>query len=154
MGRIVCATRGAAGSRANQARAVELARDGGHRLTFLAIADTSPYRDVDGELRSALEDELGWVGRALLVIAAERARSSGVDAEMVLRVGNALEEIARFVRDVDAEFVLIGAPREALPSPPDDDPVERFAAALESASGAAVEIVYAAAVDDSVPEGT
>lgn len=152
MGWIVCATRGAAGSRANQTRAIELARAGEHQLTFLAVADTRPYGILEEELRAALEDELSWVGRALLEIAAERARAAGVDSETVLRRGEALQEISRFVREVDAERVLIGAPREALPLPPDDDPVERFSAELERLSGAHVEVVYAQPVAGTTSE--
>lgn len=142
MGTIVCAMRGGAGSRAVHLRAVELARETGCRVVFLYIIDLGGFAHHDGALLPAIRQELWWLGHTLLKIACQRANSEGVEAEMAVREGTVREEIVRFLAEVSAETLLLGAPRAISGAVFGDDPIERFAESIAGQSGVKVEVVH------------
>lgn len=142
MGSIVCAMRGGAGSRAVHLRAMELARESGQRVIFLYVIDLSGFKHNDVSLLPAIRQELWWLGHTLLQIGCQRAKSEGIDAEMAVREGAVREEILRFLTEVSAEVLLLGAPRAITSAVFGDDPIEQFAAAIASQSGVKVEVVH------------
>lgn len=142
MGCTVCATRGGAGSRETQAKAVAYAAEKGCRLVFLLVVDTSFYGEVEPVLKEALREELRWIGDTLLYLAQRRAQEAGVEAEVVMREGDALEEIQAFVTETNPDRLLIGAPRGSTDAVFGDDPVERFANKVAYTTGVEVEVVY------------
>lgn len=141
MGCIVCATRGGAGSRANQERAIERAAAAGLPLVFLHVVDETAFGEVDDVVRNDVVAELKWVGSALLQLALQRALDAPIGAEIVMRHGRSVEEIQRFLVEADAEMLLVGAPRGTTVDNFGDDAVERFAATVTEATGVPVEIV-------------
>lgn len=138
---IVCATRGGAGSRAVQQRAIEYAIQREMKLVFLFVIDISTLDDADEKLRPAVRDEMAWLGLALLRIAEQRAQSAGIDSEIVIRDGLVRDEICRLIEERSAELLLLGAPRGTTATIFGDDVVEEFAANLEDSTGITVEIV-------------
>jgi hypothetical protein len=162
---IVCATRGGAGSRAVQQKAIEYARERVQKLVFLFVIDVSVLEDVDDKLRPAVRDEMAWLGLALLGIAHQRAEDAGIESEIVIRDGLVRDEISRFIKERSAELLLLGAPRGMrdeisrfikersaelllLGAPRGttatifgDDVVEEFASSLEEMTGVTTEIV-------------
>ena len=141
MGCIVCATRGGAGSRVVQERAIELARAGKSKLIFLYVIDMSNVTDADEMLMAALRTELNWLGRTLLNVAHQRAENQQIDSEIVIREGEVREEICLFLQERSAELLLIGAPRGTSALTFGDDVIELFAQEIIDESGVKVEIV-------------
>lgn len=111
MGPIVCATRGGEAGRRTQERAIELAKEQGRELVFLAVFDPCSLGHLNDRLTVAVEEEQRWLGRALLGIARARARRCDVVAETVVRCGPVLETIEAYLREVDASALIIGEPK-------------------------------------------
>ena len=141
MGCIICATRGGAGSRAVQERAIQYAQEHGHILVFLFVIDTTSLREVDESLRKALREELRWLGFTLLLIARKRADNAQIDSEIIIREGVVHDEIINFIDEKSADLLFLGAPRGTTATLFGDDFVEQFAKSIENESGVAVEIV-------------
>lgn len=141
MGCLVCATRGGAGSRAVQERAIQYAQEQDFRLVFLFVIDMSNLRSADTYLISALREELNWLGRTLLLIARRRADAAHISSEIVIREGTVKNEIIKYLKESAADLLLLGAPRGTTDTMIGDDQIERFASSIEAQSGVRVEIV-------------
>ncbi len=142
MGSIVCATRGGEGSRAAQIAAIEQAKASDKPLIFLYVVDPhSLDDDVDDSLRQALLAELNWMGETLLRIAQKRADSAYLGTEVRIRRGNVREEIVRFVKDVDADVLVLGAPRGTTANVFGDDAIERLAESIHQQTAVTVNII-------------
>lgn len=141
MDSIVCATRGGEGSRAVQMAAIRRARAEGKRLTFLYVTDPASLGDVDETLTAAVRQELNWMGKTLLRVAQQRAEVADLDADVVIREGNAQQEIGRFLQACGASLLMLGAPRGTTANIFGDDAIERFAISIQKKTGIPVEIV-------------
>ena len=142
MGSIVCATRGGEGSRAVQMEAISRAKRNRQRLVFLYVTDPSAVGAVDEMLKTAVREELNWMGHTLLRIAQHRAQLAGLETELVIREGHLQEAIERFLRESDATLLLLGASRNTTGTVFGDDAVERFAQSIEEHTGIEVEVVH------------
>lgn len=111
MGPIVCATRGGEAGRRTQEQAIELAKQRGQELVFLAVFDPCVAAHLSDELSVAVQKEQQWLGRALLGIARARARQEGLDVGTVVRCGPILETIEAYLREVEAAALIIGQPK-------------------------------------------
>ena len=140
-GSLVCATRGGAGSRAVQEKAIAYAQESKRSLIFLYVVDTSNVNDIEESLHSALQEELYWMGSALLNIAHKRAETRRINSKIVIREGQVMDEICSFLEEEAADLLLIGAPRGTTSTSFGDDPIERFAESIEKESGVRVEVV-------------
>lgn len=140
-GTIVCATRGGQGSRAAQLAAIERARATGKRLIFLYVVDVPLIEAYDEVLSEAMRAEFHWLGEALLNIAQQRAEREQIEAEIVICEGDVMEEIETFLQASEAAVLMLGAPRGTTPDVFGDDAIERFANAIETDTGVAVEVV-------------
>jgi nucleotide-binding universal stress UspA family protein len=142
MGPIVCATRGSEASRRTQERAIALAQERGEPLIFLFVVDTALIKPANKELADVVADELERLGRRLLCIAQARAREQGVEAEMAIRHGNVQQGVESFLREVNADTLLIGAPRSGTEHPAfDPAALDEFAERIRAAIGAEVIVV-------------
>ncbi len=110
MGPIVCATRGGKASRRTQERAIALARERGDHLIFLFVVDTNFAHPPNQELAEALASELERLGSRLLRIAQARAQKRGVSTDMVVRHGVVRQTIEDFLREVQANTLVLGSP--------------------------------------------
>ena len=81
MGTILCATRGGEESYCTQDQAIALAIEQGDTLVFLYVVDTHFLDNTAAPIMIDVEDELYNMGKFLLLMAQERAREQGVDAE-------------------------------------------------------------------------
>ncbi|MBK8904850.1 MAG: universal stress protein [Anaerolineaceae bacterium] len=142
MGSIVCATRGGEGSRAAQLAAIARAKASDKPLIFLYVVDPHSLDDeVDDNLRDALLAELNWMGETLLRIAQKRADAAYLGTEVRIRRGNVREEIVRFVKDVKADTLILGAPRGTTANVFGDDAIERLAESIRQQTAVTVEII-------------
>lgn len=148
MGSIVCATRGGEGSRAAQLLAIEQAKTLAKPLLFLYVVDPHSLDDaIDESLKTALLAELNWMGETLLRIAQKRADSAYLGSEVKIRRGNVREEIVRFLRDSDADLLILGAPRGTTANVFGDDAIERLAHEIQQETNVTVEIAHPDSVD-------
>lgn len=154
MSSIVCATRGGEGSRAAQMAAIERAKETDKPLLFLYVVDPhSLDEDIDESIKDALLAELNWMGETLLRIAQKRADAAYLGTEVKIRRGNVQEEIIRFVKDVAADCLVLGAPRGTTANVFGDDAIERLAEAIRRETAVSVEIIrpdYVNKVGESV----
>jgi nucleotide-binding universal stress UspA family protein len=122
----------------------------------LFVIDISSLGDADDKLRSAVRDELAWLGLALLRIAQQRADAAHVESEIVIREGPVRDEICRFIKERSADMLLLGAPRGTTTATFGDDMVEQLADDIERTVGISVEIVRPPRVpeedNDSTPQ--
>jgi nucleotide-binding universal stress UspA family protein len=142
MSPIVCATRGGEASRRTQERAIALAQERGEELIFLCVFDPSFAGPLNSALATALADEQRWLGTALLGIAQARARKSGLEAQAAVRSGPVLASIEEYLRQVDADTLVIGASKTAASlSSFGMDEVRGFADRVREDTGAEVIVV-------------
>ena len=141
-GGIVCATRGGEGSRIVQMEAIRQAAALRKPLIFIYVVDAAVVTGIESGLITAVHDELLWMGKTLLRIAQRRAGAADLDAQLVIREGNVREEIARFLRESEADVLLLGAPRGTTANTFGDDAIERFAVSIQEESAVDVQIVY------------
>lgn len=141
MGRIVCATRGGEGSRAAQMAAIARAKSDNKPLTFLFVTDAASLGVVDELLVSAVQEELNWMGHTLLSIAHQRAHLAGIEAQVIVRVGQVREEINDYLQSCGADLLLLGAPRGTTANVFGDDAIEQFALSVQDSTGVPVEVV-------------
>jgi nucleotide-binding universal stress UspA family protein len=112
MGVILVATDGSAAATAALDAAIELARDGGHRLAVLTV-----WRALQGDfglaypstahLGDLLEAERSHA-EATLTTALRRAADAGVDAVSRLDTGDPADRICAYARELDARMVAMG----------------------------------------------
>lgn len=142
MGSIVCATRGGEGSRAAQMAAIERAKRSEKPLIFLYVVDPHSLDDeIDDSMKEALLAELNWMGETLLRIAQKRADEAYLSTDVRIRKGRVRDEITRFVRDVGADLLVVGAPRGTTANVFGDDAIERLAEWIEEHAAVSVEII-------------
>lgn len=142
MGSIVCATRGGEGSRAAQLAAIEQAKTMDKPLFFLYVVDPNSLDDeIDESLKDALLAELTWMGETLLRIAQKRADAVYLSTEVKIRKGKVQEEISRFVKDMNADLLVLGAPRGTTANVFGDDAIERLAEGIRKETAVAVDII-------------
>jgi nucleotide-binding universal stress UspA family protein len=142
MGSIVCATRGGEGSRVAQMAAIERAKASDKPLYFLYVVDPhSLDDDIDDSMKDALLAELNWMGETLLRIAQKRADAAYLGTEVRIRRGQVRDEITRFVKDMQADLLVLGAPRGTTANVFGDDAIERLARWIEEHTAVSVEII-------------
>ncbi|MCA9985390.1 MAG: universal stress protein [Anaerolineales bacterium] len=140
MSGIVCALRGGQGSLAVRQRAIQRARERDLPLTFLSIIDLKPFAQVDEMMLPALASELAWMTEVLARLAMQQAQQQGVEAHIMIRKGDVATEINRFLRESEANLLLLGAPRGTTANVFGDDAVEQFAVSIQNETGVPVEI--------------
>lgn len=107
---ILCATRGGEASYHTQDKAIELAKELGHKLLFLYVVDLHFLDKTAAPVVVDVEVEVKEMGEFLLLMAKERAAKQGIDAETVCRKGKAREEIIKIARQENIELVVLGKP--------------------------------------------
>ncbi len=142
---VACAVRGGPESRATVTKAIDLALANGAKLTFVHVmdADFLGYATI-GPL-SVVYQELREMGNFMMLILRDRAVRRGVkDVGYVLLEGNIRKKLRDFVRETDADLLVMGMP---VRSPGSNvfkkDEIERFAEDLRSEGGPDVMLVSA-----------
>ena len=138
---IVCATRGGEGSLAVQVAAINRAKAEKARLIFLFITDPLSISTYEEGLAEAVQIELNWMGETMLRMAQQRADDQSVISEVRVRQGEIEVEIDRFLKESQAQLLLLGAPRGTTANVFGDDAIERFAQMIQEKSGVPVEII-------------
>ena len=141
MSKILCATRGGEASYRTQDAAIALAQERGDTLLFLFVADTGFLDYTERAVRpDVVAAEMDRMGEFLLVMAQERARKQGMEAEYVLRRGKLRDELKAAAREEGVTLVVLGRPvgEESTFGLAE---LESFVAEIESETGVRAQIV-------------
>jgi nucleotide-binding universal stress UspA family protein len=142
MSSIVCATRGGEGSRAAQMAAIAQAKLTGKPLLFLYVVDPNSLDEkINDSLKEPMLAELTWMGETLLRIAQKRADTAFLSTEVKIRRGVVQAEIVRFVQEVNADLLILGAPRGTTANVFGDDAIEQLAEGIQQETAVTVEII-------------
>ena len=127
---------------AAQMAAIKRAKETGEPLLFLYIVDPDSLEEkISDSLKEAILAELIWMGETLLRIAQKRANLAHLSTEIKIRRGNVHEEIVRFMKDVEADLLVLGAPRGTTANIFGDDAIERLAEVIRQETAVSVEII-------------
>jgi nucleotide-binding universal stress UspA family protein len=107
---ILCATRGGEESISAQYKAIELAKERGARLVFLNVADSSFLDRSAAAIVVDIQEELSKMGEFFLMMAVERAKAYGLEAEAVIRIGAFRAELIQATKDLGASMIVLGKP--------------------------------------------
>jgi len=140
MGKILCAMRGGEEGAETLAAAIDMARELGHALIFLYVADASFLDRIAAPVVVDVKRELERMGRFQLALACSQAAAAGVEAEAVVRHGHLQPELLAAARDLGATIVVLGRPREGAPVF-DNDALKSFAARIRAETGADVRVL-------------
>ena len=107
---ILCATRGGEESISAQYKAIELAKERGARLVFLNVADSSFLDRSAAAIVVDIQEELSKMGEFFLMMAVERAKACGLEAEAEIRIGVFRPELIQAAKDLGASMIVLGKP--------------------------------------------
>ncbi len=146
MGLVLCATRGGEASIPTQEKAIELAKEGGHALAYLYVADSSFLNKTAAAVVVDVDEELINMGEFLLTMAVERALERGVTAEAVIRSGIIREVLPEVARELSATTIVLGRP-SGESSRFQESEFERFCDFIQQETSATV-VVHEEPVDN------
>jgi len=113
MSGIVCPIRGGAASRSTIEKAISVAQEAKQPIYFLYVLDLGFLVHTMQVQTGTISRELRELGEFILLTAQNRAEGAGVQAEAVIREGETVREaIAALCREIDADYVIMGRPRE------------------------------------------
>lgn len=112
MATILCATRGGEASKRTQDEAIRLAKEQDSRLVFFYVVDISFLQYTGAHVLVDVDTELEHMAEFLLIMAQERAKGAGVEADYTIRHGSFLEELAAAAQELEASLILLGSPAE------------------------------------------
>jgi nucleotide-binding universal stress UspA family protein len=142
MGILVCAIRGGEASRRTQGKAINLAKERGHNITFLYVADQNLIEKSDLRIKNELKEEINFIGRLLLRVARSEAKQKGVEADFVIGEGTIREAIENCIREKKADLLVLGSPKEEHNQKYfKTEQIEKFAELITESTGVKVEIV-------------
>lgn len=110
MGIILCPTRGGEESARTQDKAINLAKKRGDTLLFLYVVDLHFLDKIAAPIVVDVGDEVFHMGEFLLLVAKERAKEQGVEAETISRKGTVREEIKNVAIEQGVSLVVFGRP--------------------------------------------
>ncbi len=141
---IVCAVTGSEHSQKAAMEAAELAKRDNAALTFVYAADAEFFKKSMGGRSSSdlAEDTLEHIGKQVLGIAEQNARSRGVTPKKIVRRGSVLDVLKQVVREEKAELLVMGhEDRSFFDKMLFDGEVEEHIEELKKQTGAEVMVV-------------
>ncbi|MGD8554599.1 MAG: universal stress protein [Anaerolineales bacterium] len=113
MSAIVCAIRGGPASKPTTARAIALAQETGFRLHFLYVVSLNFMAHTESSRVRRVSHDLHQLGEFILLTATLQAEAAGIQAESHVRHGQLIEEIEAQILELEAKYLVLGAPQEA-----------------------------------------
>ena len=137
MSGIICAIRGGPASKITMKSAVDLAKEKNLTVYFLYVVNLDFLAHTTSSRTHSVYHEMDRMGEFILLVAQEKAKKFGVESEGVVRHGTVREEIIQLAKEIKADYVVLGRPKEK-----DDvdyfthDLMDTFAEDIERESGA------------------
>ncbi|MEJ2598117.1 MAG: universal stress protein [Anaerolineales bacterium] len=143
MSGIICAIRGGPDSRPTIQKSILLAKETGQKLYFLYVVNLDFLAHTTSSRVAAISTEMHQMGEFILLSAQQTAARQDVPAEIVVRQGSVSDEIIALCHEVEANYVILGVPQQAVDRENafDRERINQFSQRLESESGAKVYLV-------------
>ena len=108
---ILFPTRGGLSSRANQDRAIALAKEHNARLIFFHVTDIRFLNHMASPLLIDIEKEMEEMATFMLAMAQERAEKAGIKANYIVGHGIFRQALKKVIREQEISLTLLGAPQ-------------------------------------------
>jgi len=112
MSGIVCAVRGGPASQPTIRRAIRTALENELPLYFLYIVNVDFLEHTSSSRVRTIIEEMSEMGEFILLAAQATAAAQGVEAHGIVRRGHVTEEIVALCREKEADYLVVGRPRE------------------------------------------
>jgi hypothetical protein len=109
---IICAIRGGQASRPTINKSIQMAVETGLPLYFLYVINLKFLTHTSSSRINIISKEMKEMGEFILLTAQEEAQSKGVEAMGVVRQGNVRDEIEILCKEVRANYVILGVPKD------------------------------------------
>lgn len=110
MGTILCATRGGEASNRTQEKVIALAKERGDDLLFLFVVDLHFLDKTAAPIVVDVKNDIAEMGEFLLLMAKERAANENVEARILIREGELIEELMQAALDEGVSLIVLGRP--------------------------------------------
>ena len=138
MAGIVCAVRGGPASQPTIARAIELAVETGRDLYFLYVVNLDFMAHTSTSRVHTISQEMHEMGEFILLSAQSQAEAQGVQARGFVRHGNVWDEIICLGQEKNADFILLGKPKDQEGALATHELLEAFSQRVEDETGASI----------------
>jgi hypothetical protein len=138
---VVCAIRGGPGSYHTRLAALQHGADHGVAVHFVSVVDPVAYQPLHEGEQHAIRAEMAWRDLAMGRATAARAGLADVRFTVAVRVGDLVDTIVGYAREVGAGSILIGTPRSAADAALAGGGAEQFAQDLRRTGGVAVMVL-------------
>jgi len=112
MSGVLCAIRGGPGSHPTIRKAINLAESKKLPLYFLYVFNLDFMRHTSHSRADTITADMKQMGEFILLMAESLAAEQGVNAEGIMRQGQVAEEICELGKELAADYVILGRPKE------------------------------------------
>jgi nucleotide-binding universal stress UspA family protein len=112
MSGIVCAIRGGPDSQPTIHRSITLAQETGKTIFFLYVVNLDFLSSTATSRTHVVLEEMQEMGEFIMRTAQAQALAKGVSAEIAVRQGHVGTEIIKICQEIQADFVVLGRPRQ------------------------------------------
>jgi len=141
MSGIVCAIRGGPLSQPTIHQAIATAVQHQISIYFLYVVNLDFLEHTEQSRTQVIQQEMRAMGEFICLKAQIEAKREGVQADIVVREGNVIEEIVALCHEVNADYVILGRPQgEHATNIFDLERLEKFGQTLETQTG--VTVIY------------
>ncbi len=141
MSDVVCAVRGGPGSYQTRLAALQHGADRDVDVHFLSVVDPAAYEPLHEGEQHAIRAEMAWRDLALARATAARADLTDARFTVAVRVGELVDTVADYAKEMSAGAILIGSPRAAADAALAHGGTEHFGERLRARAGVAVMVV-------------
>ncbi len=109
---IVCAIRGGPASQPTIEKSIQLALETQLPIYFLYVVNLDFLTRTSSSRVHVISKEMREMGEFILLNAQAKAQKQDIQTEGVVRQGNVRDEIIRLCREKQADFVILGRPKQ------------------------------------------
>jgi nucleotide-binding universal stress UspA family protein len=142
MSAILCPVRGGPDSQPTIQRALELAQEKNLEVVFLYVVNLDFLAHTASSRSQVITQELTQLGKFILGAAQDRADQAGVASKAEVRHGKVVELIKELSHEINARYIVLGAPRHEREQNVFERPqMTDFATRLQAETGAEIVLV-------------
>jgi len=138
---IVCAIRGGPASQPTINKSINLAIENILPLHFLYVVNLEFLSHSASSRVQLISKEMQQMGEFILLSACNEARQQGVKAEGIVRQGSIWNEILKLCREIEADFLVMGRPKEGEESLATQEQNNKFRLRIEESTQTKVILV-------------
>lgn len=138
---IVCAIRGGPASQPTINKSINLAIENNLPLHFLYVVNLEFLSHSPSSRVQLISKEMQQMGEFILLSACSEAHKQGVEAEGIVRQGSIWNEILKLCREIEADFLVMGSPKEGEESLATQEQINKFRSRIEDSTQTKVILV-------------